>query len=409
MKVGCNLLWLVPGMVGGTETATVSVLRQMAAEPPDGIEVSLYGLEPFGSAYPDVVESFPTRLVPLTGRFRPLRVVAENSWLARVTRDGLDLVHHMGGVLPMVRGVPGVVTVHDLQPFDMPENFEPAKRAYLQRSIPRSVRQAAGVVVPSEFVRRGIVDRFGVAPERVHLAGWGVEPPSSEVSVAQVQARYGLPRRWFVYPSFTWNHKNHALLLRAFAALVAREHDVTLVLTGGEGPAEQEVVDEITRLGLRSRVRRTGLIPRRDVMAIVRGALAMVFPSRYEGFGLPVLEAMSVGTPVLSSDAGALPEVAGGAAQVLPVHDAAAWTAAMNRMLEDGAERLRLAEAGRARAAGYTWARTAAQIVSAYRATGGWRPEASGADTPDAPGTAGEPADGPAPPEGRAPDDGVTS
>src|SRR5690606_8033110 len=143
-----------------------------------------------------------------------------------------------------------------------------------------------------------------------------------------------------------------------------------LVLTGGEGPAEQEVVDEITRLGLRSRVRRTGLIPRRDVMAIVRGAVAMVFPSRYEGFGLPVLEGMSVGTPVLASDAGALPEVAGDAACVLPVDEPEAWTAAMSRMLEDGAERQRLAAAGRARAASFTWSHTADRVFAAYRAVG---------------------------------------
>ena len=368
MRVGCNLLWLVPGRVGGTETATVTLLRQIAADPPDDIELSLYALDAFGHSYPDVVEAFPSRLAPLTGRLRPLRVVAENSWLARHARDDVDLVHHMGGVLPLVQGAAGVVTIHDLQPFDMPENFEATKRAFLQRSIPRSVRRADAVIAPTEFVRRGIIDRFGVAPERVHLAGWGVDPPSSEVSVAQVQARYGLPRRWFVFPSFTWNHKNHGLLLRAFAAVVAREHDVTLVLTGGEGPAEQAVLDQISRFGLRGRVRRTGLIPRRDVLAIVRGAVAMTFPSRYEGFGLPVLEAMSVGTPVLASDAAALPEVTGGAARVVPMDDADAWTAAMIRMLEDGAERQRLSEAGRARVAGFTWARTAAQTLATYRA-----------------------------------------
>ncbi|MBN2624357.1 MAG: glycosyltransferase family 4 protein [Acidimicrobiales bacterium] len=368
MRVGCNLLWLVPGMVGGTETATVSLLRQIAAEPPDGIDISVYALDAFGQSYPDVVEAFPTQLVPLTGRLRPLRVGAENSWLARQTRGQVDLVHHMGGVLPLVRGAPGVLTIHDLQPFDLPGNFLPHKRAYLQRSIPRSVRAAASVVAPTQFVRQGLVDRFGVAPERVLIAPWGVEPASTDVSVAQVQARYGLPRRWFVFPSFTWNHKNHGLLLRAFATVAAREHDVMLVLTGGEGPAEQAVVDQISRLGLRGRVRRTGLIPRRDVLAIVRGAVAMTFPSQYEGFGLPVLEAMSLGTPVVSSDAAALPEVVGGAGRVVPVDDADAWVEEMTRMLDDGDERQRLADAGRVRVEGFTWQRTASQTLAAYRA-----------------------------------------
>jgi alpha-1,3-rhamnosyl/mannosyltransferase len=187
------------------------------------------------------------------------------------------------------------------------------------------------------------------------------------VSVAQVQARYGLPRRWFVFPSFTWNHKNHALLLRAFAVVAAREHDVMMVLTGGEGPAEQHVRDQIVGMGLSGRVRRTGLIPRRDVLAIVRGAVAMTWPSRYEGFGLPILEAMSLGTPVLSSDAGALPEVAGGAARLLPVDDPDAWVEGMTQMLEDGEERQRMVEAGHTRVTGFTWRHTADCILDAYR------------------------------------------
>ena len=367
MKVGCNLLWLVPGNVGGTETATVAMLREIAASPSDDVELVLFALDAFGQTYPDVVAAFPSHLVPLSGRVRGVRVAAENSWLARQGRD-VDVVHHMGGTLPMVQGVPGVLTIHDLQPFDMPENFTITKRTYLQRSIPRSVRRAAGVIAPSEFVRRGIVDRFGVDPARVHLAPWGVEPPTTQVSVAQVQARYGLPRRWFVFPSFTWNHKNHGLLLRAFATVAAREHDVMLVLTGGEGPAEHHVRDQVAAMGLRGRVRRTGLIPRRDVLAIVRGAVALTWPSRYEGFGLPVLEAMSLGTPVLSSDAVALPEVTGGAATLLGVDDPQAWDEAMTRMLQDGEERARLAAAGREHVAAFTWRRTADATLDAYRA-----------------------------------------
>ena len=367
MKVGCNLLWLVPGNVGGTETATVAMLREIAASPSDDVELVLFALDAFGQTYPDVVAAFPSHLAPLSGRVRGVRVAAENSWLARQGRD-VDVVHHMGGTLPMVQGVPGVLTIHDLQPFDMPENFTITKRTYLQRSIPRSVRRAAGVIAPSEFVRRGIVNRFGVDPARVHLAPWGVEPPTTQVSVAQVQARYGLPRRWFVFPSFTWNHKNHGLLLRAFATVAAREHDVMLVLTGGEGPAEHHVRDQVAAMGLRGRVRRTGLIPRRDVLAIVRGAVALTWPSRYEGFGLPVLEAMSLGTPVLSSDAAALPEVTGGAATLLGVDDPQAWDEAMTRMLQDGEERARLAAAGREHVAAFTWRRTADATLDAYRA-----------------------------------------
>jgi glycosyltransferase involved in cell wall biosynthesis len=400
VRVGINLLWLVPGRVGGTEMATVSLLRQLAAQPAPGLDLSLYVVDGFGEAYPDVMASFPTESVPMTGRVRPLRVAAENTWLAQRTRGRVDLMHHVGGVLPLVQAAPGVVTIHDLQPFDLPGNFTPIKRLYLQRSIPRTVRRAARVLVPTEFVRRGVLDRFDVDPDHVLVSRWGVEHPGHEMSVAQVQARYGLPRRWFVFPSFTWNHKNHLMLLRAFAGVAAREHDVMLVLTGGEGPAEQAVADEILRLGLRGRVRRTGLVPRRDVLAIVRGAVALTWPSLYDGFGLPVLEGMSLGTPVVSSDAAALPEVVGGAALMLPTDDVGAWTDAMVRLLEDGVERRRLAELGLAHVADFTWQRTAEDTVAAYTAAAREIDTASPSPPPRAP--VAEPVDAPE-------DDGVAT
>ncbi len=392
MRVGLNLLWLVPGRVGGTEMATVSLLRQFAAQPPPGVDLSLYVLDALGEAYPDVVASFPTERLPMTGRVRALRVAAENTWLAQRGRGRVDLMHHMGGVLPLVQVAPGVVTLHDLQPFDLPANFTPTKRLYLQRSIPRTVERAVRVVVPTDFVRRGVLDRFDVDPEHVLVARWGVDRPGNEMSVAQVQARYGLPRRWFVFPSFTWNHKNHIMLLRAFAGVAAREHDVMLVLTGGEGPAEQSVADEILRLGLRGRVRRTGLVPRRDVLAIVRGAVALTWPSRYDGFGLPVLEGMSLGTPVVSSDAAALPEVVGDAALMLPSDDVQAWTDAMVRLLEDGVERRRLAELGLVHVAGFTWQRTAEDTVAAYTAAATEVDAASSPAPPSSPAPVAQPA-----------------
>ncbi|HEY8525520.1 MAG TPA: glycosyltransferase family 1 protein [Acidimicrobiales bacterium] len=367
-RIGCNLLWLVPGAVGGSEEATVALLREIADQKPDDLHYRVYALDAFGATYPDVAARFDTRLVPLEGRLKPLRVGAENTWLASDTRRAeLDLVHHMNAVLPAIRRTPGIVTVHDLQPFDMPQNFHPVKRAYVHATVPRSVRKAALVLTPSEFVRQGIIDRFGVPADRVRTTWWGVEPPATDVTVAEVQARYGLSSRWFVMNAVTWPHKNHATLIRAFATVAAKQHDVTLVLTGGAAQEEDAVREQIDRLGLRDRVRRTGRIPRRDVLAIVRGALALTFPSRYEGFGLPVVEAMSAGTPVLAADATALPEIVGEAGRLLDPDDPDAWSAAMLDLLADEAERARLAEAGRLRAKTFSWSLTAAKTLQAYR------------------------------------------
>ena len=194
-------------------------------------------------------------------------------------------------------------------------------------------------------------------------------PPSTDVSVAEVQARYGLPRRWFVYPPSPGPTRTTPCWCGRSPRSRHASTTSTLVLTGGEGPAEQHVRDQIAGMGLRDRVRRTGLIPRRDVLAVVRGAVAMTCPSRYEGFGLPVLEAMSVGTPVLSSDAGVAARGRGRCRldccpSTTPTPGSRAWC----RLLDDGEERARLVDAGRARVAGFTWRHTADCVLDAYRA-----------------------------------------
>ena len=367
-QVGFNLLWLVPGVVGGTEEATVELLTALAEDHPDDLEHRLYALESFAATHPRVAGRYPTRLLPLRGRLKPLRIMAEGTWLANTARrDGVELVHHLGGTLPPRSTLPAVVTVHDLQPFDLPENFHPAKRAYLHRAVPRTVRKARFVHVHSEFVKDGLVDRFDVDPDRIRVVQAGVQPlPSPDVSTDDLRARYDLPERWFIYPAITYPHKNHVTLLRAFAGVAGKDPDVSLVLTGRSERAAPVVAQEMERLGLEGRVVRTGRIPRQDLLGLVAGAVALTFPSRYEGFGLPVLEAMALGTPVLAADATALPEVVGAAGLLLPPDDAEVWTDAMLDALS-GTSRESWARAGRARAAELSWARAATGISQLHR------------------------------------------
>jgi alpha-1,3-rhamnosyl/mannosyltransferase len=199
----------------------------------------------------------------------------------------------------------------------------------------------------------------------------GFDGPAAAVAAdaePRVRAAYGLgDAPYFLFPAKTWPHKNHELLLRAFAHVHRARPDAVLVLTGGEAHNESRVREVVRELGIGEAVRRTGRIPERDVDVLYRGAVALAFPSLYEGFGIPVLEAMSRGCPVLAADATALPEVVGGAGLLLAPRDPERWSESMLRVLEDDALRDRLIAAGLRRAREYDWAASAAALADVYR------------------------------------------
>ena len=159
-RIGVNLLWLVPGEVGGSEEYTVRLLAALKKFGSDDVEIVLYVNRRFGEAYPAIASSFLTRVAPVSGSSRGLRVLLESTWLAmRSRRDGCVFVHHAGGTMPMVRTVPGILTMHDLQPLANPERFGLIKGTYIRLIAPRSLKKAKVVVCLSDFVANDVVDR----------------------------------------------------------------------------------------------------------------------------------------------------------------------------------------------------------------------------------------------------------
>ncbi len=371
--IAVNLLWLVPGTVGGSEEYLTRQLRGLAEAAPSDLDLTLFVLAPFLDAHPDLVAAFPTVAWPGDGRSKLRRVAAENTWLASQLGHGnFDLVHHGGGVVPAHHVVPAVLTIHDLQPLVLPGNFHPVKRHYLGAMLPRSAHRARLVLTPSDQVGRSVVELLGVPEARVRTVPHGIEPvgprtPERDAAVDVVRRRYRIDGPYFLLPGITHRHKNHVGLVQAFALVLATRPEAHLVLAGGAGAAEGALLAEIERLGAGRRVHRLGRIPRADVDALLDGATALTFPSRFEGFGAPVLEAMARGCPVIASNAAALPEVLDGAGRLLPPDDLRGWADAMISLLDDPAERRRLAEAGRRRAGAYTWHRSAAALLDAYR------------------------------------------
>jgi alpha-1,3-rhamnosyl/mannosyltransferase len=364
LDVAVNLLWLAPGRVGGSEQYLV---RQLAGLPPDsGIAPRLMCQRAFVAAHRDLADRYSTEVWPLDRDWRGTRVVAEHTWLAARTRKA-GVVHHGGGTVPVAAPRPILLTVHDLQYLAHPDYFSTARRTYLHWMVPRSVRRAAVVAVPSTFVRGTVIDAFRVADDRVVVVPHGVPSarPVDALAIEAIRQRFGLGAQpYLVYPAITHPHKGHAALIEMMAAL---DGDLALVLLGGAGAAETDVVSGIRDRGLSGRVIRTGRVPDADRDALIAGAAALVFPSEYEGFGAPLVEAMTLDTPIVGSAQPAVREVVGDAAVLVPHEaggDGEAWAAAVAQALD---RRDELIAAGRRRRQLFTLDVSGAALAAAYR------------------------------------------
>src|SRR4051794_12343104 len=259
--------------------------------------------------------------------------------------------------VPRFRG-PTVVTLHDLQHLELPSFFSRGERAFRRFAYEGAARRASVVVTPSSHARDTAAERIGIDPARVVVAPHGVD----HARFTPEGPREG-PARFLYYPANLWPHKNHERLLRALAQ--AEDRSISLVLSGKPDGAEP-LLALAGSLGVGDRVTHLGYVDHAVVPALLRGARGMVFPSLFEGFGQPPLEAMACGCAVASSVRGALAEVCAGAVVELDPESVDSIAGAIDALASDDALVERLRAAGPERAAGYTWGRSAALHREAY-------------------------------------------
>jgi alpha-1,3-rhamnosyl/mannosyltransferase len=357
--IAVNLLWCVPGDVGGSEEYLVRQLLGLA-EAGSPLRPTLYVVDGFTKAHPQLAELYPTVVASFDGASRPRRIAGEIAWFRKQT-SAADLRHHGGGAAPLGAVRPYVLTIHDLQYRKHPEYFSRTKRAYLGAMIGRSVRRAGIIAVPSEYVRDSVIEAFAVARANVRVVPHGFEPDllTEVTGEAELRRRYALgDGPVIVYPAVTHRHKNHRLLIELLASSW-RDPDLRLVLTGGRGSAEAAVAAATD-----PRIRRVGRVPAADRNGLLKMAEAMVFPSQYEGFGAPLIEAMALGCPVIASDSTCIPAVLDGAGLVLPL-TTAAWADALGRVAES---RAAMIAAGLCRAEAFTARASGAALADVYAA-----------------------------------------
>jgi glycosyltransferase involved in cell wall biosynthesis len=282
----------------------------------------------------------------------------------------VDLFHSPDFTLPPVRrGTRTMVTVHDLSFLRLPECFEPTLRDYLTANVPRAVRRADWVLADSESTRRDLVELIGASEDCITVIYPGVEPRFDRIAdtatLERVRRRYGLPDRFILSLGTVQPRKNYVGLIKAFADLDHR--DVSLVIVGGKGWLYEEIFASVQELNVQDRVIFAGFVDDADLPEIYNLAEIFCLPSLYEGFGIPPLEAMACGTPVITADNSSLPEVVGNAGILVDARDQDALGDALDQLLADPARRRTLTERGIAQAAQFTWPKAAQRLLATYR------------------------------------------
>jgi glycosyltransferase involved in cell wall biosynthesis len=351
----------------GTENYSLHLIRHLLALEGDHCYRLYFN-------HPPPMELFPTtddlelQVMPFPRLWTHLRL----SWeMARQPPDVLFVPAH---VLPLVHPQSSVVTVHDLGYLHYPEAHRLLDRLYLDFSTRYNARAARRVIAVSQATKDDLVQHYGIEPDKITVVHSGydetMQPVEDKATIEKVKARYGIGGDYVLYVGTLQPRKNLGRLLEAYAMVRKQANDTRkgeapcLVIAGRKGWLYDQIFRQVEELGLETEVIFPGYVPQGDLPALLSGARLFVFPSLYEGFGLPVLEAMACGTPVLCSNVASLPEVAGEAALLVDPLDVKSIAEAMNRLLGDEELRSHLVERGYQQVRRFSWERCARETLA---------------------------------------------
>jgi glycosyltransferase involved in cell wall biosynthesis len=369
--IGLNLIFLVPGETGGMEVAARELIPALLSHAPPGTRFTAFvNREAAQSDGGPWSELMPTVTVPVRARHRAEWVLGEQAALPLLaSRHGIDLVHSLASTAPLWGRFRRVTTVHDLIYARYPDAHPGLRDKGMRVLVPWAARRSDRVIAISRATCSDLVELVGLERERIDVVpqGLGNVRRGAPLPERETRARFELGERVILLGlSAKRPHKNLAMLIEALALIPPGKRPV-LVLPGYQTAHELELIGCARSFGVEGDIRFRGWISTDELEGLWAIARAFVFPSIYEGFGLPVLEAMARGVPVACSNASALPEVAGDAALLFDPHDKSAIAAAIQRLLGDDELRDRLRARGEVRAKQFSWKRTAELTLASYR------------------------------------------
>jgi glycosyltransferase involved in cell wall biosynthesis len=302
---------------------------------------------------------------------RFLRIYWEQVQLPGILKSRrLQLFHGLASVAPLLITCPSVLTVHDLTTLLTPDHHTVARRSYLRWMIPRACRRADAIIAVSESTRDDLVEQLEIPGEKISVVYLGVSktfrPIKDPEELLRVRRKYNLPEKFILYVGLIEPRKNLDTLIAAYEAAEDVHREVSLVLAGSLGWRYQPLLSRIRSSKVARRIFMPGYIKSEDLAAVYGASSLFVYPSLYEGFGLPILEAMACGTPVITSNISSMPEVAGEAALLIDPHSPSDLASAMRRVLAEPAVSSSLSERGKLRAQSFTWDETARKTRQVY-------------------------------------------
>jgi len=374
MRIGINALFLIPGKVGGSEVYLRNLLCHLAKIDRQNEYILFVNKENFHTfqiSQPNFTEVF----CPIKASFRPARILWEQFILPfQIKKSNIEVLHSPGYTAPLLVSCCSIVTIYDMNCFYYPEDFSKSTTFFLKLLVTLAARRSDKIITGSRNSKKDIVQILKISESKTCVI-YGAASSHLSVPLAienkvrgKLKQRYSINKKFILTVSVSHPHKNLYRLIEAYDILYKKyQIDCQLVIVGIKGRAQSVLMSLVKELSLEKRVMFTGWIPDEDLSLLYSEAELFVFPSLFEGFGIPILEAMAHGTPVVSSNTTSLPEVAGRAALLVDPYRVDKIAEAMHRILTDETLRATLIKKGFNRASQFSWEKTARETLFAYK------------------------------------------